>query len=100
MGLAGLGGPAEHAGIVDDHTASARVHVLQRGSGATHRSVEGHVEDDRPLIVGHFVKFGGATESGVVDENVDRSELARRFVDQRANARLVGHVARDSDHPE
>ena len=42
--LAGLGPPAEHRGVVDDHARALRGHVAQRGPRAAERAGERDVE--------------------------------------------------------
>jgi hypothetical protein len=94
VGLAGLGPPAEHRGVVDHRSPAALRHQLaQRGPGAAEGPVEGDVEDLQPLLVGHLQDRAGAAEPGVVDHHVDPAVMPDGAVDQRLDLRLVGHVA-------
>ena len=94
VGLAGLGPPAEHRGVVDHRSPAALGHQLaQRGPGAAEGAVEGDVEDLQPLLVGHLQDRAGAAEPGVVDHHVDPAVVLHDGVDQRLDLRLVGDVA-------
>src|SRR5205823_4243592 len=61
--------------------------------GAAEGAVQGDVEDPAPLVVGHLDEVGGATESGVVDEDVEPAVAFLGEVEQRGDLFLVGDVA-------
>ena len=100
MGLAGLSPPTEDTRVVDDHAAPPRIHVVEGGACTAHGSVECDVENERPLIVGHLVEFGGSPETRVVHEHVDVPQFPHRGAEEVPHARFVGHVAGDAHHPE
>ena len=88
VGLAGLGPPAEHRGVVDDDPApAAGVEVAEGGPGAAEGAGEGDVEDEVPLLVGHVHHVDLAAESGVVDGHVEAAVLGHRGVVERLDLR-------------
>jgi len=76
VSLADLRPPAEDRGVVDDHARLALHHVAQGGARTAEGAVEGDVEHRAPLLVGHLRERRRAAEPGVVDEDVETSQLA------------------------
>ena len=97
VGLALLGAPAEHRGVVHDRALAALVHVGQHGAQAAERAGERHVEHLGPLLVGHVGDQAVAAEAGVVHPDVDVAEVLERGGEQRLHVVLVGDVAAQRD---
>jgi len=69
--------------------------VTQRSARASHRPGEGDVHDAEPLLIGHVDETSVATETGVVDKDVDRAELSGGGVDEVLHGCFIGDVADD-----
>ena len=93
MGLARLGPPAEHRRVVHDHAVPPSLHALQRAANTPERAGQGHVEDLRPLLVGHVHEVRRAPEPRVVDHDVERTDCRFGVGEHRVDLRLVGDVA-------
>ena len=98
--LAGLGPPAEHRRVVDDHAAAAaRTCGAASARSAAHRPGERDVEHPVPLLVGHVDELGGAAEPGVVHDHVEAAVLGDGAVDHRLHLVLDGDVAHQRERP-
>ncbi len=100
VGLAGLGPPSEHGGVVDDDPARALgVEVAKGGPRAPEGAGQGHVEDGGPLLVGHVHDLDLAAEAGVVHGHVEATVVSSGLVVEVLDLGLVGHVAEDGQWP-
>ena len=99
VGLALLGAPAEHGGVVDDRARALGVEEGQEGAGHPHDAGQGDVQDAGPLIVGHLDDRDLAAEAGVVDQDVDGSEAVAGGVAQGIDVLLARHVADEGLRP-
>ena len=93
MRLACLRTPAEHGGVVHDHAAARRLHHPQRRSSAAKRPRQRHIDDLCPVVVSHVDERDGATQPGVVHEDVDRSELMEGGGEEPPDAFLDRDIA-------
>ena len=98
--------PAERARDrchVDDPSAQARQHVRDHGARHQERALEVHVNDEIPRLFRHFPRqapIGAVRRRGVVDEDVDATELVFRPVDDRLDLGRVSHVAAHAERPD
>src|SRR5258707_5591686 len=52
-----------------------------------------HVDEARPLVIGQLEKGYDRLDAGIVDENIDRSQLAPNFVEHLLDFAPLGDVS-------
>src|SRR5690606_37283839 len=85
---------------LDDAAPLARAHALDHRAGHVVDRVEVGVDDLGPLLRGHLVERGVAGDAGVVDQDIDRTELVLDPAYQRLGAFRRAHVALHQGHLE
>ena len=71
-----------------------RAHLRQHGEDGVQRPPEVHVHRFREILPRHRLRRADRDDPGVVDQNVDLSELIRRQRQQPLDLVRVGHVTR------
>ena len=82
MAIPGIAGLAGLRGDVDDVAAAARAHPLDRQLGADDDAVDVDVELALDRVVGLVDERRHRHDPGVVDDDVDRAELALGLVEE------------------
>ena len=73
--------------------------MLEGGAGAAKATVEGDVEHEIPLLVGHVDNLGVAPEPGVVHQDVDVPHLLHGKLEHRLDVVFFADVADDCFGP-
>ncbi|MNZ97242.1 hypothetical protein D3C78_1164690 [compost metagenome] len=93
-----LRAPAQHRGVVDDHSGTPLHHFRQHGAGHAHGAGERHVDDPIPLFIDHVHQQARAAKPGVVDQHVDALQVTLGAGDQLLYLGFVGNVADLAEH--
>ena len=80
-------------GDVDDAAEALLLHVRQRGGGAVEHGRQVQRDDGVPLLDREVLDRRGVLDAGVVDQDVDATELAHRVVDQAAHGLALDRSA-------
>ncbi len=95
IGLAELAAQAVDGGDVNDLTGP----LLAEDGGDGPRIVEGalqvHPDDPVPLFLGHLPNHAVPVHSGVVDQDVQPTELVEHFLHHRLGVVEAGHIGLD-----
>ena len=79
---------------VDDPPPTSLLHDRQNGTGEQVRSLHVHVDDEVPLLLFHIRERGREQDTGVVDEDADRSKRIHGQPHDGVHVCLDGHVSR------
>src|SRR5690554_4141453 len=80
---------------VDDPTAALGLHGRQHGLAHEEGSLEIHVVREVPNLLRQGGDVTVACDSGIVNQQVDATELRHHFLDDGADARAVAHITEE-----
>ena len=81
----------------DDATATAFTHPIQYGARAADRTEQVDLDQPLPGLLGRIDEGLDHVDAGVVDQDIDRSELTLDPTDGFAHAAGVTHIERDTE---